>query len=214
MSEFLTILEVVSFAEKLALSGERKILGITGAPGAGKSTLTQAIVKALGPSKVAVAPMDGFHLSNQTLMDWQMTDRKGAWDTFDVGGFVALLNRLRNQKEQFIHAPDYYRSIEESIGSAIPISLAVPLILTEGNYLLSDKGQWTEVWPLLDESWYVELDEQTRIDRLIKRHIAVGKSPSEAEFWSRGSDQVNAIMVQEYATRATRIFSIKSDSSL
>jgi len=136
--------------------------------------------------------MDGFHLSNTTLVAEGKNDRKGAIDTFDEEGYVNLLERLKRANEEVVHAPDYYRTFEESIGSAIPIKRAIPLVITEGNYLLSSQGAWVKVRELLDQCWFIDLAEDIRIDRLIKRHIEAGKSPAEAEVWSRGSDQKNA----------------------
>ena len=46
---------------------ERKILGIVGPPGCGKSTLTEALLSLLGESAVVV-PMDGYHLANVELV--------------------------------------------------------------------------------------------------------------------------------------------------
>lgn len=190
----LTFDEVVNRARTLTRNG-RTILGITGAPGAGKSTVAKMIVESLGPKLAALAPMDGFHLSNSTLKAEGKLARKGALDTFDGYGYLNLLARLRAQNEPVVHAPDYYRTFEESIGSAIPIYREVPLIVTEGNYLLFKTEPWGQVQNHLDESWFIELEENVRIARLIQRHIEVGKSPEEAEKWSRGSDQENALSV-------------------
>ena len=98
--------ELVERARSLAESGGRRLLGITGAPGTGKSTLARTIVDALGPKRCVLVPMDGFHLANATLIAWGRRDRKGAWDTFDADGYVHLLRRLRDQaarRHQFAH---------------------------------------------------------------------------------------------------------------
>ena len=187
----LTLDQLIDRAAQLANSG-REILGITGAPGAGKSTIAREIISKLGKERAALAPMDGFHLSNSTLVAEGKIDRKGAIDTFDVDGYVNMLERLKRANEEVVHAPDYYRTFEESIGSAIPINRGIPLVITEGNYLLSSQGTWVKVRELLDQCWFIDLAEDIRIDRLIKRHIEVGKSPADAELWSRGSDQKNA----------------------
>ena len=187
----LTLEQLIERARELT-KFDRKILGITGAPGAGKSTIAREIFKNLGPEKSALAPMDGFHLSNSTLLALGKLDRKGAIDTFDAEGYVNLLTRLKRADEEIVHAPDYYRTFEESIGSALPIKREIPLVITEGNYLLSSDGPWAKVRTLLDQSWFIDLAEDIRIDRLIKRHIEVGKSPADAQKWSLGSDQRNA----------------------
>ena len=151
--------------------------------------------------------MDGFHLANATLRAWGRRDRKGAWDTFDVGGYVALLKRLREQNDAVVHAPDFDRDVDESIGSAVPVRKETPLIVTEGNYLLSDQGEWGQVRELLDECWYVEVDDPTRRDRLVKRHEQHGMAHDTAVFWTHGTDEANARLVAAGRARATLIVS-------
>ncbi len=182
--------------------GGRRILGITGAPGAGKTTLARELVGRLGPELAVLVPMDGFHLSNATLIAWGRRGRKGAWDTFDTGGYVHLLRRLRAQTEDVVHAPDFDRDIDESIGSAIPVARSVPLVVTEGNYLLSGRGGWASVAGLLDESWYLQADEATRLQRLARRHQRHGMTPEQAVSWARTTDQPNAAVVAEGRGRA------------
>ncbi len=193
--------ELVARAARLAGSGGRRLLGITGAPGAGKSTLAARLVEALSPQAVLV-PMDGFHLAQAELERLGRAERKGAVDTFDAGGFVAMLARVRRADEEVVYAPAFRREIEEPIAGAIPVPATVPLVVTEGNYLLASEGRFGEVRALLDEVWYVELDEATRLERLIARHVAFGRSPAAAEAWSRGTDQRNAELIAATRHRA------------
>jgi pantothenate kinase len=198
----LSVAQLVERARDLAGQGGRRLLGITGAPGTGKSTLARAVVDALGPQRSAFVPMDGFHLANATLIAWGRRERKGAWDTFDADGYVHLLRRLREQTEEYVHAPDFDREIEESIGSARPVHRDVPLVVTEGNYLLSREGAWHQTADLLDESWYLELDAATRHDRLVRRHERHGKTHAEAVAWTGGSDEANAVLIAATRDRA------------
>ncbi len=188
-------------ARALVARGGRRILGITGAPGAGKSKLAHALVDALGDQACLVG-MDGFHLSEAELHRLGRHDRKGAPDTFDALGYVALLHRLRAADERVVYAPLFDRSIEEPIACAVPAPREVPLVVTEGNYLLVDDGEWAGVRPLLDECWYVEPPEDLRIGRLIARHEAFGRSPEAARERSLGSDQRNAEVVAATRSRA------------
>jgi pantothenate kinase len=207
----MTVAELVERARQLAGQGKRRLLGITGAPGAGKSTVARAVVDALGPQLSVLVPMDGFHLANVTLVAWGRRDRKGAWDTFDADGFVHLLRRLRDQTEEYVHAPDFYREIEESIGSARPVHRDVPLVVTEGNYLLSREGAWPQVAGLLDETWYLDVDPATRRERLVHRHERHGKTHAEAEAWTDGSDEANASLIAATRARADLAVTVRGN---
>ncbi len=182
--------------------GKRRILGLTGAPGAGKSTLAQAIVEAF-PDRAVVVPMDGYHLANVELARLGRASRKGAEDTFDSAGFVALLRRLREQRDdEIVYAPAFRREIEEPIANAIPVLPEAQLIVTEGNYLLLDHGHWKHVRPLLDSVWYVDVDPALRMQRLIKRHVEFGRSEQAAKDWVASTDEPNAIQIDATRSRA------------
>jgi fructokinase len=204
----LALTDLVERARALAVPGQRHLLGITGAPGAGKSKVAQDIIDKLGADLAVLIPMDGFHLSNQTLIAWGRRGRKGAWDTFDADGYVHLLRRLRNQEEEIVHAPDFDRDIDESIGSALPVRRDVPLVVTEGNYLLSDLGGWVGVASLLDECWYLEADDATRLQRLTYRHQQHGMSHEQAATWARTTDQDNADLIVRSRARADLVIMV------
>ena len=176
------------------MAGGRAVLGICGAPGAGKSTLAARLAEAVGPAAVVV-PMDGFHLHDDELARLGLSDRKGAPETFDVAGYVALLRRLHIETDHVVYAPEFDRSREESIAGAIAVRPEHGLVVTEGNYLLHDAPGWATVRPLLDETWFVEQNERRRLERLVARHVEHGKPPDLAERWATVSDQANADLV-------------------
>jgi pantothenate kinase len=186
----------------LLASGSRKILGIIGPPGSGKSTLAQQLAEALG-EKAVVVPMDGYHLSNAELARLQRAHRKGAEDTFDSAGYLALLRRIRiNSPAETVYAPRFDRTLEEPIAGAIAVEHATQLIITEGNYLLLEQGPWGQVKSLLDEAWYVDVDSNLRQSRLIERHRHFGKTEDEALSWVASTDEPNARMIDASAVRA------------
>lgn len=189
-------------ARALAGQGDRRILGIAGAPGGGKSTLAAALVGELGPDTARLVAMDGFHLAQAELERLGRADRKGAPDTFDASGFAALLRRLRARGDAVVYAPEFRREIEEPVACAVPVPREVPLVVTEGNYLLVDDGEWADVRALLDAAWFVEGDEDRRRDWLIARHIAFGKAPDFAREWVLRSDERNAELVAATRSRA------------
>ncbi|MGQ7297366.1 nucleoside/nucleotide kinase family protein [Quadrisphaera sp. KR29] len=205
--------ELVDRARALveAAGGRRVLLGLVGAPGAGKSTLAGQLVSALGaelPGGAALVGMDGFHLAQATLDRWGRADRKGAPDTFDAGGYVALLRRLRARDEDVVHAPEFRRDLEEPVGSAVPVPREASLVVTEGNYLLLD-GPWAPVRELLDEVWFLAPAEDLRLQRLVARHEAFGKAPEAALAWSHGPDQANADVVLATARRADLVVQLR-----
>ncbi len=180
----------------------RRLLGLTGPPGAGKSSVAQALVAELGPDLAVVVPMDGFHLAQAELERLGRAARKGAPDTFDAAGYVALLQRLRAGTDDVVYAPTFRRDLEEPIAGAQPVPRQVPLVVTEGNYLLLQDGDWAGVRPLLDACWYVGIDDGLRLERLVARHIRHGRSPEAAREWVSGNDEVNAALIETTRGRA------------
>jgi len=186
--------------------GGRALIGVVGAPGAGKSTLTSLLALALqgaGTASVVVG-MDGYHLAQAELERLGRTDRKGAPDTFDAEGYVSLVRRIRVQRDNSptVYAPLFDRHLEEPIGSAVPVPAGTPVVLTEGNYLLLPADPWQRLRRLLDETWYVEVDDDARRSRLLARHLAHGRPPEVAAAFAEGSDQRNAELVASTRGRA------------
>ena len=187
----------VARIEARLAGGGRFLLGLTGAPGAGKSTLAARLAGHFGASIAAVVPMDGFHLANAELARLGRGGRKGAPDTFDVAGYVALLRRLRRREEgEIVYAPAFHREIEEAVAGSIAVSSDLRLVITEGNYLLQN-GAWGDVRPLLDEVWYVEGEEGLRHERLMARHVAFGRTLEAARAWIETTDAPNARLIQK-----------------
>lgn len=188
--------------ERLLTSGERVILGLAGSPGAGKTTLSTTLVDHFGPDHAVAVPLDGYHLANAVLERRGLRQRKGAPETFDGAGYVALLRRLRARDEDVVFAPEFRREIEEPVAGAIAVPREARLVITEGNYLLLQDGPWVGVLPLLDEAWSVEPDDGVRLERLIARHEAFGKSPDAARAWALGTDEANARLIRAARGRA------------
>lgn len=200
-------LSTLSFAQacerldRLAARADRTLLGIVGPPGAGKSTLAARLL-ARQAACAQIVPMDGFHLANRELARLGRAGRKGAPDTFDADGYVALLRRLRSQApNETVYAPDYRREIEEPVAGAIPILAGTRLLIAEGNYLALDQGGWRPVAGLLDEIWYVDVDQHVRMARLVARHMQFGRTQAQAEAWAQGTDEPNARLIETTLAR-------------
>jgi pantothenate kinase len=179
----------------------RTMLGIVGAPGAGKSTLAALLAEQLLDLNAVVVPFDGFHLANAVLERRGLQDRKGALETFDLDGYAHLLQRLRSARTT-VYAPAYDRCLEEPVAGAVAVPPRSRVVITEGNYLLADHPAARRARRALDAVWFLDLDEDTRTERLVDRHIRFGKTPAEATAWVAGSDQRNAALVARTRQRA------------
>lgn len=188
----------------------RVLLGICGAPGAGKSTLAERLVKSLGKESVYIG-MDGFHLAQVELERLGRTERKGAPDTFDAAGYVNLLSRLATQTTTTVYAPEFRREIEEPIAGAVPVHPEHRIVVTEGNYLLLSEEPWRQVRTLLTETWFLSPDETVRRDRLMTRHQAFGRTLGEARERTLGSDERNAVLINATRPAADLVLSAVLD---
>lgn len=209
-SSQLSVLELVQRVHGLVGDGRRVLLGITGPPGAGKTTFADALADLLRRDRAAAStddwvarvPMDGYHLADVELARLGLRDRKGAPDTFDVAGYVALLERLARDRDEVVYAPSFERDLEQPVAGSIPVPPSARLVITEGNYLLLADGGWDRVHAHLDEVWYLDLADAERRRRLVVRHEQFGKSAAAARAWVDGSDQRNAELVGGTAQRA------------
>jgi pantothenate kinase len=198
--------EALARVRRLMAQRERTLLGLVGPPGAGKSTLALALQRAF-PGESQVVPMDGFHLANVELQRLRRAGRKGAPDTFDAAGYAALLQRLRAQRaDETVYAPEFRREIEEPVAGAIAVLPQTRLVITEGNYLLLGEGPWAGVAALLDETWYVAVDDGLRTERLVRRHEQFGRSAQAAQDWVRDTDEPNARLIAATRSRASWVF--------
>lgn len=203
------LLDLAQAAIDLVDGRRRVILGIAGAPGAGKSTLVEALADAVadrqGADWVAHVPMDGFHLADVQLDRLGARARKGAPDTFDAEGYAHLLQRLLEEPEAWIYAPGFERILEQPIAAALVVPPSARLVITEGNYLLLPETRWRAARDSLAEVWFIAGDDELRRARLVARHIAFGKDPAAAKRWVQESDEANARTVAAAATRADRV---------
>ena len=187
----------------------RILLGIAGSPGSGKTTLARAVAARAnslsGAPVAAQLPMDGFHLANTALDALGRRDRKGAIDTFDGWGLLALLHRLLAERDHTVYAPGFDREVDDPVAGSVAVTPETRLVVVEGNYLLADAEPWRRIPPLLAESWFVATPEQERLRRLVDRHTRHGRSPEAALAWAREVDGANARLIEPTRARATLI---------
>ncbi|UBQ02649.1 nucleoside/nucleotide kinase family protein [Curtobacterium sp. TXMA1] len=210
----LSVDDAVERAVALAARPGRTVLGIAGAPGAGKSTLARRIVAAVdaahGTGTAVQVPMDGFHLANAALDALGRHDRKGAIDTFDAAGYVALVRRLASVDDEaasgdgVVWAPDFDRRVDEPIAGSIAVPRTTRLVVSEGNYLLDTAAPWSALVDLFTETWACVVDDRVRVDRLVGRHMRHGRDHEAARTWALEVDGVNAARVAATVGRASR----------
>jgi pantothenate kinase len=193
-------------------AGERFILGITGYPAAGKSTLAEELVSevnaAFAPELPAiVVPMDGFHLSNRRLAEMNLLELKGIPQTFDASAFVDLLERLRSTGDNNVYAPLFDRTIEASIEDAIVVKPAHKLCVVEGNYLLLQTEPWQRCKQLCDQIWFVDSTFETILPRLEERHVIGGRTADAVRAKIQSTDLPNACLIEQCRSHADRVIS-------
>ncbi|MCU7824689.1 nucleoside/nucleotide kinase family protein [Kitasatospora sp. DSM 101779] len=178
----------------------RVILGLAGPPAAGKSTLARHLVEEVvrqeGPEAAAYLPLDGFHLANAQLDRLGLRARKGAPETFDAGGYVALLQRVTAERFHDIYVPDFDRTLDEPVAARHVIRPHTRLVVTEGNYLAAPEAPWSAVRALCRELWYVDADDDLRHRRLTDRHTGGGQDHEAAALRIAANDHPNGEYVK------------------
>ena len=162
--------------------GRRRLAAIVGAPGSGKSHVAEALAEAVNarvPGRAAVLAMDGYHYDDAVLQALGRQARKGAPDTFDLGGLAAMLERLRANAEPSIAVPVFDRALEIARAGASLIPRSVELIVVEGNYLLLQAVPWDRLAGLFDLTVRLDVPEPVLRERLAARWQGYGLAPAQ-----------------------------------
>ncbi len=193
-----TDIEGLAAAMAQAAGTRRSAIAIVGAPGSGKSTLAERLASHLNgtaPNSAAVLPMDGYHFDDRVLIARGLRARKGAPETFDVGGLLHMLHRLKRNEENEIAVPVFDRALEISRAGALLIPRSVRHLVVEGNYLLLDRPPWSGLHALFDITAAVAVQEEDLRQRLTDRWRSYGLPPEEIEAKVEGNDLPNGRFV-------------------
>ncbi|KAK7284078.1 hypothetical protein RJT34_18815 [Clitoria ternatea] len=181
-------------------------VGLAGPPGAGKSTLAHEVAKRvnkLWPEKTSevaiVVPMDGFHLYRSELDAMENPEeahtRRGAPWTFNPLRLLTCLNNLRIHGS--VHVPSFDHGVGDPVEDDIFVNLQHKVVIVEGNYLLLEDGVWKEISSLFDEKWFIDIDIDKAMQRVLKRHISTGKPPDIAKQRVENNDRLNAELIMK-----------------
>jgi Panthothenate kinase len=199
--------QIIEQSRRVPLAEGPYIVGISGSPGAGKTTLAKAITAELLRHEVAAAyvPMDGFHLADVQLERLGLLSKKGSISTFDAAGYVNLIKRIKHPDGFTVYAPNFERDLEQPIAGAIPVFPDTNVVITEGNYLLCPDEPWVQIRTLASQIWHYQTPTVLRQKRLVARHVESGKSLQEATQWVQNVDELNAQLIEEWAPAASLI---------
>ncbi|MBO6867378.1 MAG: AAA family ATPase [Thalassococcus sp.] len=187
----MTSISVEQLAKEItdrATGDGRFVVAVAGPPGAGKSTLSEALVDRLGDI-AAVLPMDGFHMDNADLIELGLLPRKGAPETFHAEAFGELLSDVRTQDT--VDYPTFDRSMDRTVPNGGRIEQHTRIIVAEGNYLLLKDKPWDRLASMFDMTVLLEVPRDVLEARLVQRWLDHDMSEADAIARARGNDMVN-----------------------
>ncbi|KAJ5598950.1 hypothetical protein N7450_000017 [Penicillium hetheringtonii] len=187
----------------------RILIGVSGIPGSGKTTLVAAVterVNHLRNTEVHFAVWFAFQWMTITYpnLSWPLCQtqqppihRRGAAFTFDVKEFYRFVQRLREplaSSSSTFYAPGFDHAIKDPIMDDIAILPESRVVIFEGLYLSLNRELWSSAAALMDDSCFIEVDREIARERLAKRHVISGivSDDAAAEQRTSSTDFLNA----------------------
>ncbi|KAG2260467.1 hypothetical protein Bca52824_079761 [Brassica carinata] len=179
----------------------KRLVGLAGPPGAGKSTLAYEVVTAsfdaevMPPDVATVLPMDGFHLYRSQLDAMEDPKeahaRRGAPWTFNPALLLNCLKKLRNEVKELVTLiilrvatltldTDKYSNCQGSVYvPSFDHGVGDPV---EDDIFVSLQRTWKDISDMFDEKWFIDVNLDTAMQRVEARHISTGKPPDVAKW--------------------------------
>lgn len=123
-------------------------------------------------------------------------ERRGAPWTFNVQKLMDVLSRIKNASG-VVTAASFDHALKDPVEDDYEIEPKDKLVVVEGLYLSLDQDIWRDCSSLFDESWFIDIDRELAVKRVIERHLksGVAKSREDADKRARGSDYLNADLI-------------------
>ncbi|MBL1405765.1 MAG: nucleoside/nucleotide kinase family protein [Rhizobiales bacterium] len=191
----MTINELAELIIKSAAGSSRFIVAIAGPPASGKSTIAEKLSTTIAAkdknSVPNIVPMDGFHLDNKILDDLNLRERKGASQTFDADGFIALIEKIYSEDEN-IKIPEFNRTKDKVVDNGKMITGENKIVIVEGNYLFLEEAPWNVLMGFFDLPIFILPKTEILEKRLIDRWLEQGFSLENAKTKAYSNDIPNA----------------------
>ncbi|SPO23552.1 related to YFH7 - putative kinase [Ustilago trichophora] len=172
---------------------KRLLVGVSGIPGSGKSSLATRLVSALNAlspsssSDIAIyVGMDGWHYPRSVLSTLpnpqEAFDRRGSEWTFDSKRFADFVVKVKNNATSpKLTAPSFDHAQKDPLEDDVAVLPSHRVVVFEGLYCNCDVGEWKRAATEFDARLVFEIEKEEAKKRLVARHVKTGVARDEAE---------------------------------